>query len=494
LCSIASLFNGNFSINDELSSSTVGCTQQECRVCSPSTCYKLDPKVVAVVVANLDLLYCIVFFLLSLYLSRWIEHRVKEVNESTLTPSDFTLQVNDLPNDCTVDELKTLFDSNYKPAANGSGACALVKIAYDENKYLSAFIKQSELKDACENAEAAVCRSDSKKSRDLLAKCRSSLMKNHVFTHRTNRPLFHFQLIVLQDVMNAEAAKRGGKGGTGIVCAYVTLQHQSLVEQALVDYRDRWFYRCRLDRKFRLRASAPRVTRAPEPDDILWENLGLSTRSYYIRQSISGFFAFLLIVISFVVMAAAKLYSDAQTAEQNRCLTMTCGLPLPYYDIQSISGAFKNLSVYNMSSGCDSCICSDLQLKNPNVWLQTINYPTFNLKASDGSPNGLCTESALKSLIFYALAIGAVVASTIANVGGSSLLVVLAKHLERHASRTHYLASVASKTAVFLILNIALIPLIVYARIDDIRKPLERLLPFQFPVFSGPFPDVNPKP
>jgi len=293
--------------------------------------------------------------------------------------------------------------------------------------------------------------------------------------------------------MDAEAAKRGGKGGTGIVCAYVTLQQQSLVEQALVDYRDRWFYWCRLDQKFRLRGSAPRIKRAPEPDDIMWENLGLSTRSYYIRQSISGFLAFLLIIISFVVMAAAKLYSDAQTAEQNRCLTMICGLPLPTYDILSVSGAFKNLTAFNMSSGCDSCICSDLQLKNPSVWIQTINYPTFNLKATDGSSNGLCTESAIKSLIFYALAIATVVVSTLANVGGSSLLVVLAKHLERHASRTHYLASVASKTAVFLILNISIIPLIVYARIDDIRTPLERLLPFQFPVFSGPFPDFNDK-
>jgi hypothetical protein len=42
-------------------------------------------------------------------------------------------------------------------------------------------------------------------------------------------------------------------------------------------------------------------------------------------------------------------------------------------------------------------------------------------------------------------------------------------------------------------LNVAIIPLIVYARIDDIRKPLERALPFQFAIFAGPFPDFNEK-
>jgi hypothetical protein len=292
--------------------------------------------------------------------------------------------------------------------------------------------------------------------------------------------------------MAFEAAKRG-KSGARVVCAFVTLQQQSHVEQALIDYRDRWFYWCRLDSKFKIRGSAPRVKRAPEPDDIVWENLGLSTRSYYIRQSISSFLALMLILICFVVMAAAKIYSDSQTADQNRCLTMNCGLPLASYDIEGVSRAFKNLTVYNMSTGCDSCICADLQLKNPDMWIKTINYPAFNLKHSDGSPNGLCTEPALKTLIFYALSIATVAVSAIANVGGSSLLVVLAKYLERHASRTQYLASVVSKTAVFLILNIAIIPLIVYARIEDIRKPLERALPFQFPIFSGPFPDFNEK-
>ncbi len=163
----------------------MGCTHQECRLCSPTTCYKLDPKVVAVVIANLDLLYCILFFLMSLYLSHWIERRDKEVNDTTLTPSDFTLQVNLLPVDCTTVELKELFDSKYK-LADGSGACARVKIAYDENRFLSSFIKQSELKEACENAEAAVCRSDSKKSRDLLEKCRAAMTKNSVYTHRPN--------------------------------------------------------------------------------------------------------------------------------------------------------------------------------------------------------------------------------------------------------------------------------------------------------------------
>jgi hypothetical protein len=277
------------------------------------------------------------------------------------------------------------------------------------------------------------------------------------------------------------------------VCAFVTLQLQSHVKQALVDYRDRWFYWCRLDSKFKIRGFAPRLANAPEPDDIIWENLGLSARSLFFRRSISSFFALLLIIVCFVVMVAAKLYSDAQTSDQMRCQSMSCGLPLVAYDLPTVTVAFKNITANNMSSSCDSCICADLQLKNPEVWIKTINFPAFNIKAADGSPAGLCTESASKSIIFYALSIATVVVSAVANVGGSWLLVILAKHLERHASRSQYLASVVSKTAIFLTLNVAIIPLIVYARIDDIRRPLERSLPFQFPIFSGPFPDFNEK-
>jgi hypothetical protein len=157
----------------------VGCSQQQCRVCSPSACYTLDSKTVAVVISNLDLLYCVFFFLLSIYLSRWIERRDKEVNDMTLTPSDYTLQVYNLPDDTTVDELKDLFNNNYK-LPDGSGSCALARIAYDESKFLSAFIKQSELKETFENAEAAVCRSDSSKTRSSLSKTRLLMSKNAV--------------------------------------------------------------------------------------------------------------------------------------------------------------------------------------------------------------------------------------------------------------------------------------------------------------------------
>jgi hypothetical protein len=187
--SIASLFSGNFSATDELSPATVGCTHQECRLCSPSTCYKLDPSTVAVVISNLDLLYCIFFFLLSLFLSRWIDARDQEVNDATLTPSDFSLQVSNLPNDTTVDEIKELFNSNYK-LPDGSGSCALVRMAYDESKYLSAFIKQNQLKEAFENAQAAYNRSDSKKNLNSMTKCREAISKNAVRGHSTNFPFF----------------------------------------------------------------------------------------------------------------------------------------------------------------------------------------------------------------------------------------------------------------------------------------------------------------
>ena len=180
--SIASLFSGNFTVTDEVSSANVGCTHQHCVLCSPSTCYKLDSNTVAVVIANLDLLNCVLFFLLSVYFSRWIDRRNKEVNDATLTPSDFTLNVYNLANDTTIDDVREVFNSNYK-LPDGSPSCALVRIAYDESNFLSAFMKQSKLSESFENAEAACCRSDSAKNRNALAKCRALMSKNSVCDH-----------------------------------------------------------------------------------------------------------------------------------------------------------------------------------------------------------------------------------------------------------------------------------------------------------------------
>jgi hypothetical protein len=169
-------------VTDEVSPANVGCTRQYCVLCSPSACYKLDSNAVAVALANLDLLNCLLFFLLSIYFSRWIDRRDKEVNDATLTPGDFTLRVHNLADDTTVDDVRQAFSSNYK-LPGGSASCALIRMAYDESKFLSAFIKQSKLSESFENAEAACCRSDSAKNRNALAKCRALMSKNSVCNH-----------------------------------------------------------------------------------------------------------------------------------------------------------------------------------------------------------------------------------------------------------------------------------------------------------------------
>jgi hypothetical protein len=122
----------------------------------------------------------------SVYLSRWIDRRDKEVSEASLTPSDFTLQVFNLPNDVTVDELKELFSNNYR-MPDATPSCALVRIAYNESKYLSAFMKQAQLIEAFENAEAACCRHDSAKNRSVLDKCKSAMSSNSVCSSSFSR-------------------------------------------------------------------------------------------------------------------------------------------------------------------------------------------------------------------------------------------------------------------------------------------------------------------
>jgi len=49
-----------------------------------------------------------------------------------------------------------------------------------------------------------------------------------------------------------------------------------------------------------------RVSRAPEPTNILWENLEISRAQGFLRRNVSGLMTFLIILISFAVIVFAK--------------------------------------------------------------------------------------------------------------------------------------------------------------------------------------------
>ena len=51
-----------------------------------------------------------------------------------------------------------------------------------------------------------------------------------------------------------------------------------------------------------------RVCRAPEPEDLLWENLQFSTRQQWVRQAVSSALALVLVLVGTVAIFAANLY------------------------------------------------------------------------------------------------------------------------------------------------------------------------------------------
>lgn len=53
-----------------------------------------------------------------------------------------------------------------------------------------------------------------------------------------------------------------------------------------------------------------KVVKAPEPDNIIWENLEFSKLKRRVRQSVTGLVSFVLLLIAFALVLAASGVQD----------------------------------------------------------------------------------------------------------------------------------------------------------------------------------------
>lgn len=64
---------------------------------------------------------------------------------------------------------------------------------------------------------------------------------------------------------------------------------------------------------------ALRIVRAPEPSDIIWENLECSDGTRILRKSITAFITFILLVVSFIIIYLAQVCSTDTLDPPSSC-------------------------------------------------------------------------------------------------------------------------------------------------------------------------------
>ena len=95
------------------------------------------------------------------------------------------------------------------------------------------------------------------------------------------------------------------------ICGFVTFEFSESMARAIEDsklYSTFPFNFCFYPQKLKFRGQKLLVVKAPEPDEIVWENLEVSYLSKYFRRTRTGFVTFILLFVCFTVTLQASLY------------------------------------------------------------------------------------------------------------------------------------------------------------------------------------------
>lgn len=116
-----------------------------------------------------------------------------------------------------------------------------------------------------------------------------------------------------------------------------------------------------------------KVKKASEPDEIKWENLGISKLSRCLRRTCVWIFAILILIVAIIGMVQFKVHSDEAVVN---------GIDTKYECPQEVTKEVAYQAYTKSSTGLIHCFCMSQATSDPTGFL--------DIKFSDGSL--LCKE------------------------------------------------------------------------------------------------------
>jgi hypothetical protein len=248
-----------------------------------STCH-INKSNVAIAYSSLNIAAA-VFVLVSFVWLRIFELREAAVlDKNTVSASDYTVVVSNLPKKCNEMEMRAHF-------AQVTGyAVADVFFAYDNAEQIEHYKTRGRLM----------------KERYRLVQLyrfhnsvKGSSRKSDSFFKKIDeeRRQVSLQIKKIDAKMSAEEAE-GRVDYSVVLLAYVTFDEAVGAKKALQVYKKNWWSWLCMDNATKFKSHRIIVDRAPEPSTIVWENLGFSPKQQQFRRNITWIFAFLLIFLS----------------------------------------------------------------------------------------------------------------------------------------------------------------------------------------------------
>ena len=326
---------------------------------------------------------CTIFVIFAwLWLRKFQTRETVSLDRSTVSASDYTLCVRGIPPDISEDALMEHFQR-----VAGGEPVAEVHLAFANSKEISLYFHRGKLM---------------KKRYDVVQRIRYELTRQRFFSEgigdndpngtwhkppknpqKTSKRLakLHAERTKLTAQIRLADEKREriiAKDGdqSKAIQAFVTYQTESAFIRAITEYQLSWFqslgFCCCYPKKLKLRGHRLRVSQAPEPSTIIWENLEYSSASRFLRQCLTGIVALLATCISIACTFQSRDF-------QAKTLAAT-SLPCPdgYYGLD----ADQQREVIEQNTELAHCYCSTLGFSEQLGISLCGDYLSMTLKSS----------------------------------------------------------------------------------------------------------------
>ena len=529
---------------------------------------ELAPDEMTVLVSAMDFV-CSILMLSFLYrFTQHIDSYVAETDDKNVTPADYTVFVQNLPVDVTRESVLTHFNSLYDLFQEDFVHRPCCKQSYKRNKRIAEsqenldaiLMRQPEgfvskgrhfIRSTAATVSFAPYTTDPemfngkfvadvhlvlpvggvlrrvKKISALRARMHAlskklSVLKKHEASEKRISQASESLAKLEEKALELEQAAISAKS-TEVIGAFVTFNNEESYTRCLEDYSGSgsmlgsYFQ----SRNLRWEQTAPlKVSAAPEPSNIIWENLEITPNQRRAREFLSGCVMILLLLVSFAVVLAAK------TAETNfkeglptskscnndipRALFHPADVPqdwkytrdqvgnaamcLPFGSEARIWVAAGTGSIpsFNITDPCRSpcsspstpqqqcSVLGSTLVYDPSVMLgcyclqrladvvaeEGIQDGPASLEAQEGD---LCTTFGNDFISAQGLALGATVVAVIINALLSALLTAFTK-FERHMTLSLETSAIASKVFIAQLLNSAIIVVLINANLPFVRN------------------------
>jgi hypothetical protein len=430
---------------------------------------KVNKQQVIIAISIIDLVGCLVFFGFSLFFVVWTLQLAEKADKGVFTIKDYTVRVRNLPEDITEAELRAHFEQ--------WGEIARVDLAHAVCDLIEMVKERRELQDKQDMALAILQR-----TAEVFPKVNEDL-EVEVLNSR-------YDLMLVKKAIRKQQQLHGTNR---VIEAFIVFREELNKEQCLAQFPvyPRWMlfimHWLKKIPKVRLMRGKPMVvTDAPEPSDIIFENLEFTKAQRNIRWGFSWLCKLLLLISGFLIISLAPAIKSTLGAWRGGASVDDCNAACSYTED---AGAPKlNASLQILYKTChDTGVLPNL-LSCGNV---TICYECYcRLSLMSGRLNDVVYCGAYKNIVLlqYAATILSVLAIVAVNHALPELIIGLSE-FERHQTRSSEARSSVRAMTLMFFLNSAISIVVANMYLPGVRSALEKT-PLKDYLLLGIFPDV----